>query len=227
MPVEPNADLKALVPIVKQQMANSAGLVIHLSTPEDSLIKMRVHKNKGAANLGAPSEAMVLGPSGSSYWVDLKDGTEQPIEPLDSLIVPRTKSAAQKLKSFIAALDDLPDDHRAAMLLTLLQPNYEARVARLELMEASRQDSALHGRYSGARRRNKYPEWLSLAIPITIAVIMIAGFLLVWLAIRNVQSDLRKSPIADQPQGDGARMSADPAPAKKASTAIEKTQKAK
>jgi hypothetical protein len=69
---------------------------------------------------------------------------------------------------------------------------------------------------------------LSLAIPISLAVVVFAGFLLVWMAIRNVQSELGniRSSIANQPQGDSAQMSAhDPAPAKKASTGTEKAKK--
>jgi hypothetical protein len=109
----------------------SGGIVLETTRPSTQGAKLRI-ASANQKSFSAPQRALAVGLTGFHRSIDLVHNKEYQLDHYETVLVPAARNLEKKLFAFIESLDNLPPDHRTALLYTLVLPTYENRLASLE-----------------------------------------------------------------------------------------------
>jgi hypothetical protein len=187
----PGLNAAAAARWARERLAGDSVALIELTPLANGAARVTISSHDATA-LGAPLAALAIAWDGKPNWILLNHGADVTLGPYESMVLPASRDSEAKLKAFVESIQGLPPDHAGSMLLALVMPTMESRVAKLEL-EAARSASQVGrspdpGRRFGPPRADLRP-YLTYGALGLLAIVTI-GLGVLWLDVLGVHSAL-------------------------------------
>ncbi|MBL8213835.1 MAG: hypothetical protein JNK87_24165 [Bryobacterales bacterium] len=153
--------------------------------------ELRWHSSD-AKGAGLPRGLLVLDLAGSGNWVEPADSHVR-LGPGEALLIPASSAQEKPLRQFWESLGGLPEDHRVAVLLSLIMPTYESRLTSLEATVKGVTPRSSGGSTRGSRKRWEWMALGGIALLVSFSLLFSVG---AWRGTRQIAERLRSLDVA-------------------------------